>query len=68
MTTATQITNTNIFAFIAVLVLVLVHSCSSSFMLWIRKVLFINRKNNRICWLLFKKRANVTGKLQQNYK
>ena len=37
MIAAKQITNTKIFAFIAILV----------FKLWSRKVLFINRKDNR---------------------
>ena len=40
MIASTQITNTEIFAFIAVLV----------FMLLSRKVLFINRKHNRNCY------------------
>ena len=31
-------------------------------------VLSINRKNNRNCGLSFKKIANFTGKLLQNYK
>ena len=39
MIASTQITNTEIFAFIAVLV----------FKLWSRKFLFINRKDNRNC-------------------
>ena len=53
-----RITNTKIFAFIAVLV----------FKLLTRKVLFINRKDNRNLKsrLLFKKTANLTGKLLQN--
>ena len=62
MIASTQITNTDIFAFIAVLV----------FKLLSRKVLFINKKDNRNCYkvgrLLLKKIANFTGKLLQNYK
>ena len=62
MIASTQITNTEIFAFIAVLV----------FKLLSRKVLFINKKDNRNCYkvgrLLLKKIANFTGKLLQNYK
>ena len=60
MITSTQITNTEIFAFIYVLVLKLL--CG--------KVLFTNRKRQ---WkllksrLLFKKIANFTGQLLQNY-
>ena len=57
---STQITKTETFAFVAVLV----------FKLSSRKVLFINRKDNRD-WkrrLTFKKIANFTGKLLQNYK
>ena len=50
MITSTQITNTEIFAFVAALVLKLLS----------RKVLFINRTDNR--------NANFTDKLQQNYK
>ena len=50
---STEITNTEIFAFIAVLVLKLLRC----------KVLFINRKNSR---LLFKKIAKFMGKLLQN--
>ena len=61
MIASTQITNTEIFAFIAVLV----------FKLLSRKVLFINKKDNRNCYkvgrLLLKKIANFTGKLLQNY-
>ena len=59
MITSTQTTNTEIFAFIAVLVFKLL-SC---------KVLFINRKDNRQLIksrLLFKKTANFTGKLLHN--
>ena len=52
-----QVANTRIFAFITVPV----------FKLLSRKVLFINRKNNRISWF-FKKTANFVGKLKQNYK
>ena len=52
-----QITNTEIFAFIAILV----------FKLLSRKVLFINRKDNKKV-VLSKKIANFTGKLLQNYK
>ena len=40
MVASTQITHTEIFAFIAVLV----------FKLFSRNVLFINRKDNRNCW------------------
>ena len=62
MIASTQITNTDIFAFIAFLV----------FKLLSRKVLFINKKDNRNCYkvgrLLLKKIANFTGKLLQNYK
>ena len=61
MITSTQITNTEIFAFIAVLV----------FKLLSRKVLFIDRKDKRNCLKVgyfFKKIANFTGKLLQNYK
>ena len=58
MKALTQVTNTEIFAFIAVLF----------FKLLSRKVLFINRINNRNLksWLLFKKIANFTGELLQN--
>ena len=54
------ITNTEFFAFITVLV----------FTLLSRKVLFINRKDNRNLKsrLPFKKIASVTGKLLQTYK
>ena len=52
----TQMANTDIFAFIAILV----------FQLLSRKVLFIHRKDNRNC--LFKNIANLTDKLLQNYK
>ena len=57
MIASTQITNTEIFAFIAALV----------FKLLSRKVLFINRKllESR---LLFKKTPDFTGELLQNYK
>ena len=62
MIASTQITNTEIFPFIAVLV----------FKLLSRKVLSINRKENRNCqkegYFLFKKIINFTGKLLQNYK
>ena len=60
MTSSTQITNIEIFAFIAVPV----------FKLSSRNVLFINRKDNRNLKsrLLFKKMVNFTGKLLQNYK
>ena len=61
MIALTQITNTEIFALIAVLV----------FKLLSGKVLFINRKDNRNLLknrLLFKKIANFRGKLLQNYK
>ena len=52
----TQITNTEVFAFIAVLVLMLLS----------RKVLFINGRDNSR--LLFKKIEIFMGKLFQNYK
>ena len=55
---STQITNTEHFAFVTVL----------PFKVFSRKVLFINRKDNRKSMLLFKKKANFTGKLLQNYK
>ena len=55
MITSIQVTNTEIFAFIAVLV----------FKLFSRKILFINRKENK---LLFKKIVNFRGKLLQKYK
>ena len=60
MISATQITNNAIFAFIAVLV----------FELLSRKVLFINRKDNRNLKsrLLVRKLANFMGKVLQNYK
>ena len=63
MIASTEITNTEIFAFTAALV----------FKSLSRKVLFINRKDNRNCWptfsrLLFKRIANFTRKLVQNYK
>ena len=60
MITSTQIRNLEIFAFMAVLV----------FKFLGRKVLFINRKDNRNLKsrLLFKKIANFTGKLLKNYK
>ena len=60
MTASTQITNSEIFTFIAVLV----------FMLVSRKVLFINKRQQKSLKsrLLFKKIANVRGKLLQNYK
>ena len=61
MITSTQIANTEIFAFIAVLV----------FKLFSRKVSLINRKDNRNCQKVdyfFKKIANFMGKLLQNYK
>ena len=58
MKALTQVTNSEIFAFIAVLF----------FKLLSRKVLFINRIDNRNLksWLLFKKIANFTGELLQN--
>ena len=56
MIASTQITNTKMFAFIPLPVFKLLNS----------KVLFINRKDNSR--LLFKKIANFTGKLLQNYK
>ena len=60
MIALTQITNTEIFAFITVPV----------FEILIPKVLFINRKDNRNLKsrLLIKKIANFTGKLLQNCK
>ena len=61
MIASTQITNTEIFTIIAVLV----------FKLLSRKVLFTNRKDKKKLLksrLLFKKIANSTGKLLQNYK
>ena len=61
MIALTQITNTEIFVLIAVLV----------FKLLSGKVLFISRKDNRKLLknrLLFKKIANFRGKLLQNYK
>ena len=57
MVASTRITNSEVFAFIAVLI----------FMLLSRKVLSINRKTTQIM-LLFKEIANFTGNLQQNYK
>ena len=60
MVASTQTTKTEIFAFIAALV----------FKLLSRKVLFTNRKDDRKLLksrLLFKKIANFTGKLLQNY-
>ena len=59
MIASLRITNTEVFVFIAVLV----------FKLLSRKVLFINRKDNRNLlrsWLLFKKIVNFTRKLLQN--
>ena len=58
MIALTQITNNEIFALMAVLV----------FKLLSREVLFIDRKDNRNLKsrLLFKKIANITGKLLQN--
>ena len=61
MIASTQITNTEIFTIIAVLV----------FKLLSRRVLFTNRKDKKKLLksrLLFKKIANSTGKLLQNYK
>ena len=61
MIASTQITNTEIFTIIAVLV----------FKLLSLKVLFTNRKDKKKLLksrLLFKKIANSTGKLLQNYK
>ena len=61
MIASTQITNNEIFAFIAVLV----------FKLLSRKVLLKNRKDNRKLLnsrLPFKKIANFTGKQLRNYK
>ena len=61
MIALTQLTHTEIFAFIAVVVSKLLS----------RKALFINSKDNRQLLkgrLLFKKIANFTSKLLQNYK
>ena len=61
MILSTQIKNTEVFAFIAVLVLKLM-SC---------KFLFINRKDNTNCskvGYFFKNQTNFTGKLLQDYK
>ena len=60
MIALTQITNSEIFALIAVLVFKLLNP----------KVLFINRKDKRNLKirLLFKEIENFTGKLLQNYK
>ena len=59
MIPSTQIINTEMSAFIAVV----------AFRLLSNKVLFVNRKDNRnYNNLLFKKIANFTGKLPQNYK
>ena len=60
MIASTQMINTEIFAFMAVLV----------FKLMSRKVVFMSRRNNRNLKsrLLFTKLANFTGKLLQNYK
>ena len=58
MIPSTQIINTEMFAFIAAVAFRLSN-----------KVLFVNRKDNRNYKnLLFKKIANFTGKLPQNYK
>ena len=59
MIASTQITNTEVFAFTAILV----------FKLLSRKVLLIYRKDNRNLksMLLFKKTANFMGKLLENY-
>ena len=61
MITLTQIAKTEIFAVIAVLI----------FKLLSRKVLFINRKDNRNCYKIgyFLRKLQVSrGKLVQNYK
>ena len=61
MIASTQISNTESFTFIAALV----------FKILSRKVLFINKKRQQKLLksrLLFKKIANFTGKLLQNYK
>ena len=63
MMASTQITSTEIFAFITVLV----------FTLLSRKIVFINRKKNKKkrllkSRLLFKKIPILTGKPLQNYK
>ena len=59
MIASTQITNTEVFAFTAILV----------FKLLSRKVLLIYRKDNRNLksMLLFKKTANFMGKLLESY-
>ena len=59
MIASTQITNTEVFAFTAILV----------FKLLSRKVLLMYRKDNRNLksMLLFKKTANFMGKLLENY-
>ena len=59
MIPSTQIINTEMFAFIAVV----------AFRLLSNKLLFVNRKDNRnYNDSPFKKIANFTGKLLQNYK
>ena len=58
MIESTQIVNTEISAFITVLVIKLLS----------RKILFINRKGNRNCRILFQEIVNFTSKLLQNYK
>ena len=57
--TSTQITNTEIFTFKAVAVFNLLNQ---SFVSKQKRLLLLKRR------LLFKKTANITGKLQQNYK
>ena len=61
MITSTQTTNTEIFAFKAVLIFTLLRP----------RILFINRKDNRNCskvGYFSKKLADFAGKLRQNYK
>ena len=61
MVASTQIKNTEIFAFIA---------APNLSKLLSRKMVFINRKDNRLLKsrLVFKEIVNFTGKLLQNYK
>ena len=61
MIAATQITTTEIFAFISVLVLKLL-SCKVLFTKKKRQLKLLKKR------LLFKKIANFTGQLLQNYK
>ena len=57
MIVSTQITNNAMFAFV----------CYSFFKLLCRKVLFINRKDRKCSKVDYKKKANFTGKLLQDY-